>query len=150
MSTPFHLQSFLPFQVTSLADDLSLSLARQYRTEFEVSVPEWRVLAVLSQVGTATAGELGRMTQMDKPRVSRAITKMQKRGLLERELDEADQRVSILRLSADGQALYQQIVPLAQAWETRLLSGFSDSEISCVRSVLAKLKQRVEVVDQGE
>ena len=54
------------------------------------------------------------MTTLDKMQISRALTRMERDGLLEREPDPADRRNLIVRLLPAGRALYRKIVPMAR------------------------------------
>lgn len=143
----FELSRFLPFRVTSLAEGMSRSLAQRYRRPFDVTVPEWRILATLNQKTKLTAGELKSETSMEKPRVSRALTKMEKRGVIKRVPDLEDQRITHIQLTPRGRGLYKKIEPVAIAWEQALLTDLSSKEIECVGVVLDKLAARLAKVD---
>ncbi len=143
MPDKFELGKFLPFRVTALAEGMSRSLSQRYREPYGISVPEWRILATLNRDNSLNAGELRKKTHMEKPRVSRALNKMEKRGLIIREPDICDSRVSNIRLSQKGEKLYKQIEPIAIEWEQALLSDLTDKEIRCVQSVLDKLVLRL-------
>lgn len=143
MSEKFKLGEFLPFRVTSLAEAMSRSLSQKYREKHDVTVPEWRVLATLAQDGSLNPGELGRRTSMEKPRVSRALSKMEGKGLIKRVTKKTDNRMADIQLSRKGQELYEKIEPVALEWEQMLLSDLTEKEIACVHAVLDKLNARV-------
>ena len=144
MSDHFKLNDFLPFHVTSLAETMSRSLEKQYRESYDITVPEWRVLASLNHEGAIRVSELGRTTSMEKPRVSRALAKMEKKGLIERIAGTSDSRVKIVHLTDRGRTLYSEIEPIAINWEKTLLSGLDTAEIQCVHSVLSKLSKQLQ------
>ncbi len=150
MTDSFKLDDFLPFQLTALSEAMSRSLSSRYRQPYEITVPEWRVLASLSHYGPMNASELGRRTSMEKPRVSRALAKMEKRGMLEKASEASDHRVTIIRLTDEGRALYAAIEPIAVEWEQVLLSDLTDAEIKCVHSVLCKLAKQIQRLEVGE
>ena len=50
-------------------------------TRFGLSVPEWRVMAVLGDSGPLTQRDLTRLTLMDKVAVNRACKVLEERGL---------------------------------------------------------------------
>jgi DNA-binding MarR family transcriptional regulator len=60
--------------------------------------------------------------------VSRAVARLLKRGLVERQADRADRRRASLRLSARGRSVHARIVPLALDYEARLYGALSAEE----------------------
>jgi DNA-binding MarR family transcriptional regulator len=65
---------------------------------------------------------------MDKVAVSRAVARLEKRGLVERTADRADRRRVPLKLSARGRAVHARIVPLALEYEAKLYGVLTAEE----------------------
>lgn len=143
MREDLSLQAFLPYRCTNVAERISMSLSRIYVQEFGVSIPEWRTLATLAEYGELQAKQVGERTNMDKVRVSRAVTALLERKLLLRRPCREDNRASLLSLSARGRRLYQRIVPQALAWEQSLLQPLSAGERRALFSLLDKLDGRL-------
>ena len=76
---------------------------------------------------------------MDKVAVSRAVKQLLKVRRIERRLSPDDRRRSMLRLSAKGAGIYQQIVPLALSYEQAILSELSQTEIDSLDTIIHKL-----------
>jgi DNA-binding MarR family transcriptional regulator len=76
---------------------------------------------------------------MDKVTVSRAVARLLRNGRLTREFSSTDRRRSQLNLSARGRAVYRRIVPLAQAYETRLVAELSETECRTLIALLERL-----------
>ena len=68
-----HLKKFLPYQLSVLSNKISQGIAKFYREQHDITVSEWRVLAILSDVNNQTAKELTEHSQMDKVRISRTM-----------------------------------------------------------------------------
>lgn len=117
------LERFLPYRLSVLANVVSSNLARQYAERFGLSVSQWRVLAVLGRFPDLSAGEVAEKTAMDKVMVSRAVAGLLVDGRLQRRTDSGDRRRSVLRLSPEGWTVYERIVPLARAYEARLMAA---------------------------
>ena len=66
------LEEFLPYRLAVLATIVSQGFARLYSEQFGISIPEWRVIAMLGQHGTLTSKEIGERTHMHKTMVSGA------------------------------------------------------------------------------
>lgn len=137
------LDNFLPYRLSVLNNLVSRALAEQYQARFGLSIPEWRVMANLGRAAPMSANEVAERTSMDKVKVSRAISRMQTAGLLKRETDPRDHRVSSLKLSAKGRKIYDKIAPMALAWEQEFLSVLSEREIADFDKILGKLDKRI-------
>src|SRR5438445_8846163 len=120
-TTPgLELERFLPYRLSVLSNRISTAIARVYVRRFALTVPEWRVMAVLGRFGPMSANAVCERTAMDKVRVSRAVARLIATGRLARRIDAADRRRSVLALTRAGQDIYAEIAPLALAVEARL------------------------------
>lgn len=115
----------------------------EYRNRFGLSVPEWRVMAVLGDAGALTQRDLTRRTLMDKVAVNRACKVLEERGFAARTPNEQDGRSHLLDLTDDGKAIYAQIMPLAIKMEKQLFSCFDEGELEQFRAFLANLRNQV-------
>ncbi len=122
------LEHFLPYRLSILSNRISTAVARVYAARFGLSIPEWRLVAVLGRFGPLSANGVAERTYMDKVRVSRTVQKLLARGLVERATDGGDRRRSILQLSADGRAIRAEVAPLALEIERRLLNALAPTD----------------------
>jgi DNA-binding MarR family transcriptional regulator len=134
-----NLKEFLPYRLSIVTNRISASFARLYSEKFNLSIPEWRVMAVLGQQPGLSADQVCSETEMDKVPVSRAVTKLLDKGLLKRDFSGDDRRRSILHLSEAGYGMYAQIVPLALAYEVELKAALTDEEQAQLDVLLDKL-----------
>lgn len=139
MSDELRLENFLPYRLAVLSNTVSTTVARAYDKRFNVSIPEWRVIAVLGRFPGLSAVEVAERTLMDKVAVSRAVTKLIKNGRIDREFADADKRRSILNLSEEGKRLHDEIATLALEFERDLLRGFSQEEVDSLNSIMERL-----------
>jgi DNA-binding MarR family transcriptional regulator len=146
MSDELRLEDFLPYRLAVLSNTVSTTVARAYDKRFSVSIPEWRVIAVLGRFPGLSAVEVAERTLMDKVAVSRAVTKLIKNGRIDREFANADKRRSILNLSEDGKQLHDEIAELALQFERDLLHGFEDAEIDNLNSIMERLMARASLI----
>ena len=140
------LENFLPYRLSILSNTVSSAIAIAYDKRFGLTIPEWRVIAVLGRFPGLSAVEVADRTMMDKVAVSRAVTKLLKNGRLDREFADADRRRSILNLSEEGQRVHDEIAPLALKFEADLLDGLSEEEISALNSTIERLMARARLV----
>ncbi|MXP64941.1 MarR family transcriptional regulator [Roseomonas sp. M0104] len=139
---PLILQDFLPYRLSVVTEAVSGLFASRYQERFGLGIPEWRVVAVVGQHGSATTQEVIGHTGMDRVRVSRAVTRLADKGLLDRRAHPQDQRAQVLRLSRKGRTVYGEIVPLARALQASLASALSAAEHRQLRAILDKVAAR--------
>lgn len=140
------LDRFLPYRLAVLAHTVSGALSTIYRDRFDLTIPEWRVLANLGRSAPSSSNRLAERGSMDKAKVSRAVARLTAAGLVTRETDPRDNRLIVLTLSEAGRAVYERIAPLALAWEADLLAVLSEAERASLDAALAKLQARAEAL----
>lgn len=130
------LEDFLPYRLSVLSHTISTTIAGVYEKRFGVSIPEWRVIAILGRFPGLSAVDVAERTLMDKVAVSRAVTKLIKNGRIDRQFADADRRRSILNLSEEGRKVHDEIAPLALQFEHDLLDGISDDDVTTLNAVI--------------
>ncbi|PRX35462.1 DNA-binding transcriptional regulator, MarR family [Meinhardsimonia xiamenensis] len=120
--TRFVLDDFLPYQLAVLAERTSREFSALYRERFGISIPEWRVVAHLSQAGTVSVREIHARVAMDKSKVSRAAARLEAAGYITKTVDPRDRRLVALSLTEKGRAMMEEIAPLAEAFQAEFLA----------------------------
>jgi DNA-binding MarR family transcriptional regulator len=133
------LDHFMPYRLSVLTNRMSSAIARHYSDRFGLTIPEWRVIAVVGQTPGLSAREVAERTAMDKVQVSRAVTSLLSAKRLTRTAHASDGRVAHLALSAKGKAIYDEVVPLALLLEERFLSVLTARERESLDALLTKL-----------
>ena len=140
------LEEFLPYRLSVLSHTISTNIARVYEKRFGVSIPEWRVIAILGRFPGLSAVEVADRTLMDKVAVSRAVTKLIKNGRIDRQFADADRRRSILNLSEEGREVHNEIAPLALQFERELLQDISEEDYETYNSILDRLLSKARLL----
>lgn len=147
----FALEAFLPYRLSLLSNTVSQGISAAYRKPFDLSVTEWRVIAILGRFPGLTASEVTARGAMDKVAVSRAVSNLLERGLVEREEQQDDRRRMPLCLTVEkGVPLFSAVVPQALAYERRLLAGLSEEEVRQLDALLRKLQRAASAMGDGE
>lgn len=133
------LELFLPYRLWVLSSRVSRNLSRLYVDRFDLSIPQWRVLAVLGESPDLCADEICRLTGMDKVSVSRAVHALMNQGRVERQRDGRDGRRARIRLTRRGRSVHRKLVPLALSLEQGLLRGLNETEKRQLDRLLSKL-----------
>ncbi len=140
--TQLDLEHFLPYRLSVLSNTVSMALAGAYARRFGLSIPQWRVIAVLARNPGLSAASVAERTAMDKVAVSRALAALVRTGRVRRTIARKDRRRSVLTLTARGREVYTRIVPYALEYERRLISELAPSEQSLLDAVLHRLQRR--------
>lgn len=137
--TDLVLAKFLPYRLNHLAAVVSRQAQAVYRAHYDLTMPEWRVLATLGEFGSLTAKQIGAHSAMHKTKVSRAAASLEARRWLARTVNEADRREEFLVLTRLGEAAYHEVVPDMLAFE-RALMGRLGAKAAVVMEALAALE----------
>lgn len=137
------LNRFIPYRLNNLAERVSVALSRIYSREFDVSIPEWRILATLAEQPDMLAKEIAAQTHMDKVKVSRAVNALDRKSCLLKQKDASDSRAVLLSLNERGMSLYHSIAEKAIEWEVALLEDLKETDKEVLFELLDHLDQRV-------
>ena len=129
--------------VNLTARPFSESIGKAHR----LSLNEWRVLLVLANHGGVAASEVTALTGLDKMSVSRAIAALVRQARVVRKVDAADRRRMLLRLSAEGERLYERIGTPAKLRERRLFAGIPAHEQARLGQTLDRLIDNLVAAD---
>lgn len=86
--------------------------------EFDIPLPIWRILLILSEFGEQTISELASHTGIEMSYLSRTVLKAEKRGFVARTKSAKDKRVTYIKLVTGGRQMIRKVLP-----KTRLLRG---------------------------
>ncbi len=143
------LERFLPYRLAVASTLASRALARIYSHHFGLGIPEWRVMAMLGQFERLTARDVGELSHMHKTKVSRAVTALVDRGLVEKRANRDDRREAFLSLTRPGRRIYDELTPVALAFEERMLEGIPAGDLVAFERVLSVLTERGRVLSAG-
>lgn len=149
MSAQLRLDRFVPYLLSVTSNRVSDHIASAYGSLFGLTIPEWRLIAVIAEAPSLTQAELGERTRMDKVTVSRAAIALAGRGLVTRAPHTGDKRSHLLSLSDAGRALYEQVAPKAMELERRIMGRFAPEEIAQFTSMLRRIDAAVSEEEAG-
>ncbi|SCX73557.1 DNA-binding transcriptional regulator, MarR family [Variovorax sp. EL159] len=135
----FDLETFLPFQLSVVANRVSQTVGQSIASRFSLQIPEWRIVVVLGKYGALSALEIAQKTSMDKARVSRAQHRLVDLGLANMHPSADDRRKVIVSLEEEGLALYRDMVPLAHDTAQRLFAQLTADERHVLQTIVQKL-----------
>ena len=141
------LAHFMPYRLSVLSNRVSGAIAKTYSVRFDLTIPEWRCIAVLGGAAGLSAGEVAQKTAMDKVQVSRAIARLVENKRVARVVDADDGRVARLSLTARGRAIYDEVAPLALALEAKLLEALSPADRATLDRIMTRLSAQAAALE---
>lgn len=133
------LEEFLPYRLSILSNRVSRAIAARYAKTFDLTIPEWRIIAVLGRRPGLTAKEVAEATEMDKVAVSRAVARLVAAKRVAARADREDARRQLLALTAQGESVHARIAPIALASEQKLLAALSGAERAQLDALIDRL-----------
>lgn len=133
------LADFLPYRLSYTSNRVSGKIAQVYQSLFGLSIPEWRLIAMLAEQPGTTQQAIGSLTGMDKVTVSRAAVSLVDRALVARAPNLEDKRSQLLSLTHTGLQLYADVAPKAKEMEAAIFSSLSHEERSTLRKLLIRI-----------
>jgi DNA-binding MarR family transcriptional regulator len=142
---------FVPFRLNRLAAEVSSALSGEYRERYGLDIPEWRVLATLGLHSQACSAQyIAHCTRTHKSTISRAVTALLTRDLVERIENKDDRREFDLRLTRKGRALYQKLIPRLLRKEREIMDCLSRKEQKDFAHILGKIEGSLDLVQTIE
>lgn len=144
--TELRLNDFLPYRLSIASNLVSDVISSAYSKLFGLTIPEWRLVAVIAETDGITQQEVGVRTRMDKVTVSRAAIALTDRELLLRAPNPKDGRSQLLTLSDTGKELYRQVAPQALALEQSIFGAIPEAELARFSETLQRISDSAEAM----
>lgn len=142
---------FVPFRLNRLASEVSAALASEYGERYGLDIPEWRVLATLGFRNEARSAQyIAHCTRTHKSTISRAVTALMTRQLVERVENKDDRREFVLRLTRKGITLYENLIPRLLRKEREIMSCLTRQEQKDFARLLGKIEGSLDLVQTIE
>jgi DNA-binding MarR family transcriptional regulator len=145
------LFKFVPFRLNRLAAEVASALSVEYQARYGLDIPEWRVLATLGFRNDACSAQyISHCTRTHKSTISRAVSALMERQIVERVENADDRREFRLRLTRKGKTLYEDLIPRLLRKEQEILSCLSAQERKEFGRLLGNIEKSLELVQTSE
>jgi DNA-binding MarR family transcriptional regulator len=141
---PLNLESYLPYRLSVASNKVSALISKAYEARFGLTIPQWRLLAILSEGQPLSQQKLVSRTAMDKVTVSRAAQALITRGLVQSKPSDKDRRAVELSLTEAGVSVVQDVAPVALAFEKSLIEAIGGPAAERLDLMLRKLEEQAE------
>ena len=122
----------------------------QIAADRELSHIDYSVLRLFLEVDEWTTTQLARVVPIAPSSISRTVTKLVYRGLMQRRRLLSDRRVVILSLTDEGTAVTRELHGRVQAYEARLCRGVGEQEIAVLMSVTSTVMSNYAAVGESD
>lgn len=136
------LNQYMPCQLAELSNSIIHSVADLFEDWYDLSISEWKVMVTIAEHPGLSGVAVAESAGLDTVAVSRAVTTLMDTGRIHREFGREDRRRSILRLSDEGRALYQKVLPVAIKLQASLLDDLTEEERLVFAKAIKKLSER--------
>ena len=104
---------------------------------FEIS--DWRVLSTLADGKPISIGRLAQISVTKQPTVTRLLDRMEAQGYVRRIPHESDRRVTLVRITPQGQKLVSALIAQARAHEEQVLAPLGKEKSEALKATLRLL-----------
>jgi DNA-binding MarR family transcriptional regulator len=139
----FELESHVFYLFTQIMGRRDRTL-QQLLEPFGVSMPQWRILAVLQVREGCTMNELADVTTVDRTTLTRALDRLERDGLVTRQSDTRDRRNVRLGPTAAGRDAFHRVLPTIAEQNERALAGFTAAEGAALRALLHRMLRNLD------
>jgi DNA-binding MarR family transcriptional regulator len=154
MREPKSVTDLLSSRLLRLSNTLGLYSSRRYRSQFGVTLPEWRVLSIIALQETTSARDISRTLATDKAWVGVTVQKLERRGFVRRVSDEQDARRTLVSLTRQGKQVHDAIMANALRRQKRLLGSLGHDEaerlIASLNRLQAEADRMLEELDASD
>lgn len=150
LSDPQQHDDLLNYQLKRLFNIGGAPAVRLCEGRYGISRSQWRLIAALTEDGPMSPSRLCERTYWEQARVSKLLTEIMGKGLVERIEDDGDRRRATVRVSAAGRKLYAELFPQLAAINRRIMAALDESEALVLEECLRKLTERAQAIyDEG-
>ncbi|MBT2186137.1 MarR family transcriptional regulator [Sphingobium sp. H33] len=119
---------FIPHRVLLLARKIERETARDLQSAFNISVAEWRVLSITCTRGSSSAAEICAVFETDRAEVSRAVSRLLKADLIQREPDDSHRQKMRIIATPAGRVVFDGVVATRDAYFSYIMQDMTQEE----------------------
>ncbi len=136
--------SLVLYRLLKLSNLISRPFLAEDAVRYRISLNELRVLMTLAPLREAASHELASVAGMHPMNVSRAVAALRRQNRVTEQTDPGNRRRKLLRLTAQGWALYRQLLPHVGEVAGEVFRDLTRSEIAQLSRLLDMMTARLE------
>jgi DNA-binding MarR family transcriptional regulator len=144
LAQPTIVDDLLNYRLSCLLDRSGAMIIRLCEGRYGITRREWRLVALLAAHGAMSPSVLAQRAHLEPGRTSRHITELLEKKLIRRTRVAEDARRALLELTAEGQALYDELFPQSVGLNNKVLAVLTYQELEVFDQALEKLTAAAE------
>jgi DNA-binding MarR family transcriptional regulator len=136
------LSNFAPYLMNRIMGRYNADL-RQEMTGLGLTTPKMRALAVLSVIDDLPISELAVYAVVEQSTLSRSLEQLTSDGLVRRDPDPSDSRVTRIGITETGRAALDQLWPSMARVYTQMFKDIPDEERQAFVTTLQKMLKNI-------
>jgi len=144
--TLYRLTNSLPYLLNRVGVQMGELFSRRI-AGYGVTLPMYRVMAALWEIGDQRLGDLAAMTTIEISTLSRLVGEMKRRGLVTRTRLKDNGRTVAINLTPRGRTLVEGLIPIAMHFEEVAVRNFQSKNISDLKTVLEEIYESLKSIE---
>lgn len=116
--------------------------SKKLRSEFQMTVAQWRIIEFVCSAGPATASYIGSSAEIDQAEISRAVRDLLEQGLISRESAASNWKAMIISPTRKGESLFERV-------SNRRREYFSAMTRDLDRRQMAEFERTLEIIGKA-
>ncbi|MGA2106335.1 MAG: MarR family transcriptional regulator [Syntrophorhabdales bacterium] len=138
-------REFLGFWLYRAHTQASSLLRRTFQAHgYDLTPEQWGVLRALRNAEGVNQSQLGENTFKDRHNITRILDLLEKRGLVERRIDEGDRRAYRVFLTEAGRKEQKKLQGLVKSHQEALFEGLKPEELAGLRRIFEHIVRNIE------
>lgn len=137
------LSSFsgLPGHLLRRCHQIAVAIFLDESSIYDLTPLQFAVLIVLAEQGSQDQVTLGGEIALDRTTITVVVRNLEERGLIMRDKSGRDQRSKIVSITAQGQALLNEVLPAVHQAQARIMAPLTVEEGAQLLKLLDKLAE---------
>jgi DNA-binding MarR family transcriptional regulator len=134
----FDHQGYVPYLLRRITDTL-IERFTAGLTPHGLTLPMWRILAVLHGRGATRFGVLASQALLEPPTLSRLVAELRAQGFITKTSSEVDARGVLIAPTKKGLEIVERLTPHAFEVEKQTLEGLTEDEAEMFRRLVRRV-----------
>ena len=109
--------------------------------QYDLTPAQFDVIATLGNTTGLSMGDIGEKTLITKGTLTGVVDRLEKKGLIERKVPPENRRSIVVKLTPDGEKMFEQIFPAHIADMKQHFEILNPSELELLQVLLKRLRQ---------
>ena len=111
--------------------------------EHDLYHSQWAIIYYLKHHAPSTLVDISSYLNVVKPTITRTVTRLEERELIE-QIQSENKREKRIQLSGAGEEIYNSCIDIVSGFEEGVMSGISEDEMKLTMQVLNKMQYQLQ------